>query len=475
VEQISFLPTFASWQVAARRALQNEIRPDQIAWEELGEDQPPLHLFEEAEPETAAKPASQFRVPKRFLALAKLISLHRDASRWPLLYRLLWRLTHGETHLLEITVDPDIAQAHDFEKAIRRDIHKMRAFVRFREIEHAGEKWFVAWFEPAHHIVEQNASFFADRFASMRWSILTPDRCVHWDRKTLTFTAGVPRSEAPAADQMEELWRTYYANIFNPARVKVHAMQAEMPKKYWKNLPEATLIPSLLHEAPQRIETMMKKSAAKIAQADGDEWYPAPTPKTSSLTTLREAARGCTACPLYRNATQTVFGEGPKHAKMMFLGEQPGDQEDLSGKPFIGPAGQLLDRALKDAGIDRNSVYVTNTVKHFKWEPRGKRRIHQKPSSRDIAACRPWFEAELQVVRPAILVCLGSTAAQALFGSSFRVTKERGKLLESELAPRVVTTVHPSALLRQPDEEARVREYAHFVQDLGVALRAAER
>jgi uracil-DNA glycosylase len=217
----------------------------------------------------------------------------------------------------------------------------------------------------------------------------------------------------------------------------------------------------------------MKRSAAKQAAAAGDEWRPAPAPQTTSLTTLREAASGCTACPLYKNATQTVFGEGPKHAKLMLVGEQPGDQEDLSGKPFIGPAGQLLDRALEEAGIDRNAVYVTNTVKHFKWEPRGKRRIHQKPSSRDIAACRPWLEAELRIVRPGVLVCLGSIAAQALFGPSFRVTRERGKLLESEIAARVVTTVHPSSLLRQPDEESRRREYALFVDDLRVALQAS--
>jgi uracil-DNA glycosylase len=217
----------------------------------------------------------------------------------------------------------------------------------------------------------------------------------------------------------------------------------------------------------------MKRSAAKQSAAAGDQWRLAPAPDTASLTTLREAARGCTACPLYKNATQTVFGEGPKHAKLMLLGEQPGDQEDLSGKPFIGPAGQLLDRALEETGIDRNAVYVTNTVKHFKWEPRGKRRIHQKPSSRDIAACRPWLEAELRIVRPGVLVCLGSTAAQALFGSSFRVTRERGKLLASDIAPRVVTTVHPSSLLRQPNEESRRREYALFVADLRVALQAS--
>jgi DNA polymerase len=159
----------------------------------------------------------------------------------------------------------------------------------------------------------------------------------------------------------------------------------------------------------------------------------------------------------------------------MLLGEQPGDQEDLAGKPFVGPAGKILDRALEEAGIKRDEVYVTNTVKHFKWEPRGKRRIHQKPNSREIAACRPWLEAELQLVRPKLLVCLGATAAQAILGPSFRVTRERGKVLKSELAPRVLATVHPSSLLRQPDEESREREYGHFVADLRAALKAAAR
>ena len=216
----------------------------------------------------------------------------------------------------------------------------------------------------------------------------------------------------------------------------------------------------------------MKKSAAKSNDAT-EEWRPAPVPETSSLTTLRETALDCTACHLHKLGTQTVFGEGPKAATLMLVGEQPGDQEDLSGKPFVGPAGKMLDRALAEAGIERSEVYVTNTVKHFKWEPRGKRRIHQKPNSREIAACRPWLEAELRIVRPQLLVCLGSTAAQAIFGPAFRVTRERGKVLRSELAPRVVATVHPSSLLRQPDEESRRREYRLFVADLRAAVKAA--
>jgi uracil-DNA glycosylase family protein len=200
---------------------------------------------------------------------------------------------------------------------------------------------------------------------------------------------------------------------------------------------------------------------------------PARPPDTASLGALREAARRCTACHLYKRATQTVFGEGSKGAVMMLIGEQPGDYEDVAGKSFVGPAGKIMDQALEEAGIDRSKVYVTNAVKHFKWEPRGKRRIHQKPNSREIAACRPWLEAELRVVKPKLVVAMGATAAQTIFGPSFRVTRERGKLLSSKLAPRVLATVHPSSLLRQPDEASREREYKLFVADLRAALRAA--
>ena len=217
----------------------------------------------------------------------------------------------------------------------------------------------------------------------------------------------------------------------------------------------------------------MKRNRAKTAEDDGIVWSPALVPDTSRLTALEKKARNCTACPLYKHATQTVFGEGPKNARLMLLGEQPGDQEDLAGKPFVGPAGRVLNRALEEAGIKRDDVYVTNVVKHFKWELRGKRRIHQKPNSREIAACRPWLDAELRLVRPRLLVCLGATAAQSLLGPSFRVTRDRGKVLGSEIASKVMATVHPSSLLRQPDEESREREYAQFVADLRVAHKAS--
>jgi uracil-DNA glycosylase family protein len=189
-------------------------------------------------------------------------------------------------------------------------------------------------------------------------------------------------------------------------------------------------------------------------------------PPGASLTTLRKIAARCTACDLYKRATQTVFGEGAADVRVVFVGEQPGHEEDLAGRPFVGPAGRLLDRALVEVGIDRSTVYVTNVVKHFKWEPRGKRRIHAKPSPREIGACRPWLEAELAALEPEVLVCLGATAAQALLGRQFRVSTERGRWVKSPLAPRVMATVHPSSILRAPDDESRQAEYERFVGDL---------
>jgi uracil-DNA glycosylase family protein len=191
-------------------------------------------------------------------------------------------------------------------------------------------------------------------------------------------------------------------------------------------------------------------------------------PEDLSLPRLRESVQSCRGCDLYKNATQAVFGEGAAHAKVMLVGEQPGDKEDLAGRPFVGPAGQLLDRALEEAGIDRSQTYVTNAVKHFKWQARGKRRIHQKPTWSEQVACRPWLEAELAVVQPRVLVCLGATAAQSLLGRDFRVTKHRGELLDLPLAEYVTATIHPSAILRQQDEELRRAELAAFVDDLRV-------
>jgi uracil-DNA glycosylase len=195
-------------------------------------------------------------------------------------------------------------------------------------------------------------------------------------------------------------------------------------------------------------------------------------PERPTLPRLRAAAAGCRACPLWQTGTQTVFGEGGAHADVVFVGEQPGDREDLEGRPFVGPAGQLLDRALDDVGIDRSQVYVTNVVKHFKWKPQGKRRIHQKPNWREIAACRPWLDAEVAVLKPRVLVCLGATAAQALLGRDFRVSRQRGELVDSPLAPNAIATVHPSSILRGEDRELQYREFVRDLETVAKLIRS---
>lgn len=211
----------------------------------------------------------------------------------------------------------------------------------------------------------------------------------------------------------------------------------------------------------------MEEPRGRIRSTKKEAGTAAPlVPPRPNISNLQKAARRCQACPLWKTGTQTVFGEGSRHAKVVFIGEQPGNDEDLAGKPFIGPAGKLLDKALVEAGIKRDEVYVTNAVKHFKWEPKGKRRIHKKPNAREIAACRPWLDAELDLLKPQVVVCLGATAAQALLGKDFKVSQRRGEFVTSSLAPNVVATVHPSSILRVPDDESRHAEYARFVVDL---------
>ncbi|MBV9560127.1 MAG: UdgX family uracil-DNA binding protein, partial [Bradyrhizobium sp.] len=391
------------WRKAARRLALNNVKPDEVSWRVAG-NEPELFDVTTAPPLPEVAEGT-FNVPAKFVELAQTAILHREPARFARLYRLLWRLkSHHD--LLEIATDPDVAEVNAMARAVRRDEHKMHAFVRFREVGRDPKSHFVAWFEPEHHIVELAAPFFARRFADMPWSILTPDLCAHWDGGSLSFTEGVSRAEAPSEDRLEEVWRRYYASIFNPARLKVKAMEKEMPKKYWHNLPEAPLIKPLIAGAGQRTGAMIE-DAATDPNRKQQKPEPAMIRKTETagdLETLREEAAACRACPLWKDATQTVFGEGPKHAQVMLVGEQPGDKEDLAGKPFVGPAGQMLDRALEEAGIDRRKVYVTNAVKHFKFVPRGKIRLHQKPVTPEIKACRQWYERELAVVQPHLVV-----------------------------------------------------------------------
>ena len=449
---------FDDFRDAARGLICAEIAPRDVTWRVGAPDL------------IGGKPAphvdTSFSVPAAFIPLAKDVICHGDGERFALLYEALWRITHGERELLSIASDPLVHRLERMTKAVRRDAHKMTAFLRFRQIVDDGGERYVAWFEPEHFILRRVADFFVGRFAAMRWSILTPQGAMHWDRKELTFSEGVSHKDAPASDALEDWWRTYYRATFNPARANLGAMRAEMPKKYWRNMPETELIPGLLAEAGKRTRAMVDAPPTAPRSAKGIDMPKHDQSDFSTLTAARKAAAHCERCPLYKNATQTVFGEGPTDAAVVFVGEQPGDQEDLQGKPFVGPAGQMFDRALAEAGIDRSRVYVTNAVKHFKFEPRGKRRIHQKPNNAEIEACRWWLDMELDLLKPQFTVALGATAARALTGRDTTISRSRGRLTTLREGVPGFITVHPSFLLRLPDEAAKAREYANFVADL---------
>jgi len=459
---------FEGWRTGARSLALSGIAPEQTLWavEEASD------LF--AEPADAAAPAGTLNVPRALIPLAETAIQARDPERFALLYTLLWRLHRGERQLLEDAADPLVQRITRLVQSVRRDTHKMRAFVRFREVAEAGATRHVAWFEPEHYIVEANAAFFIRRFATMTWSILTPYRSAHWDGETLRLGAGASAADVPDDDHLEAYWRAYFSSIFNPARLKISAMTSEMPKKYWRNLPEAAAIPGLIRDARARTDDMVDQpsfSPDRAAPRDTRPAASAAAPLPNTLAQVAEEAAACRRCHLWEHATQTVFGEGPVDARLMLVGEQPGDQEDLAGRPFVGPAGQMLDRALAEAGIDRQQVYVTNAVKHFKFEPRGKRRIHATPDRSEIEVCRAWLDRERDIVRPRMTVLLGASAARAVLGRTVTISRERGRpIMAGE--HQVFITVHPSYLLRLPDEESRRREYGAFVRDLATAAAA---
>ena len=445
------------WRNAARALIAGGTAPEDVVWQ-VGDGATDLFAREDASSPIPLLPprlpSPDFAVPRAFIDRVREAILHRDSERFALLYRVLVRLRF-EPKLMDDAADPLVRRIERLATEVHRDIHKMRAFLRFREVDDGAGPRFVAWFEPDHHIVRANAGFFLDRFASMRWSILTPALSLHWDGARLSEGPGAARGDAPPGDPIEDVWKTYYASIFNPARMKVGAMLKEMPRKYWKNMPETALVPGLIASAQARESGMIAKARAH----DGGDIE-------AAWNALHGEAAGCTRCHLYRQATRTVFGEGPVDAALMFVGEQPGDQEDLVGTPFVGPAGQLFDRAIAAAGIDRSGVYVTNAVKHFKFERHGKRRIHQKPDAGEITACRWWIEQELLLVKPKVTVALGATAARTLFGKVMTIGKERGWPHILPGGGEAWITVHPSFLLRLPDRDAAELEFGRFVEDL---------
>ena len=490
-------PSFTDWRGHARQLLQQGFAPEAVHLQDSTQATTlPLELaLTSAEPDGPAFPAPH--TSKDFLALAEIVATHRDPERWNLLYRALYRLQTNRD-LLKIEIDSDVARLRQMEQQVRRDLHKMHAFVRFRKLKPdvmdesnpfasdsasiptpaatvaVPDEHFVAWYQPDHRILPLAAPFFAERFAPMNWTILTPDESVTWDpsAKLLRFGPGLPREAAPAEDELESLWRSYYSSIFNPARLNPEVMRQEMPVRYWKNLPEVSLLPSLITQSASRVSTMVKTQESKPSAAPF-------VPPEHTLPVIQAALPSCKGCDLYQHATQVVPGVGPslksEHhpVSLMLVGEQPGDQEDLKGLPFVGPAGRVLDKAFDELRIARSSVYLTNAVKHFKFVQRGKLRLHQNPRMSEITACRPWLLAEIDAVRPKVILCLGASASKSLLGGTFALMRDHGKILATAYSDQVIATIHPSAVLRARDQASGDELYHFLLTDLALAWQAA--
>lgn len=460
------------WRDAARRALSHGLPPDRIDWTGEGGLFSSGPLPEEPGPKA-------IKVTKAFLDLAIRVLPHRDPKKYDLLYQALWRIDRRDGDPT-LQADPLGRQLQMMAKNVGRDIHKMHAFVRFRELPPVSNRRnFAAWFEPEHFITRPASSFFAKRFADMDWMIATPEETATFRSGKVTFGPGGARPDLPE-DASEELWATYFANIFNPARIKLNAMRSEMPKKYWKNMPETALIPDMLADAEARVARMHEAGASRprAGAATISTRYRAAMPVApdlpETLDEAHQAALHCRRCGLCEAATRTVFGEGNPRARLMVVGEQPGDQEDLQGRVFVGPAGQLLRAAMAEAGVEPENLWLTNAVKHFKFAPRGKQRLHQNPNRGEIEACRWWLGLELAFVKPRLTLAMGRSAAFALTGDDAPLTARRGQIESGLHEGEVLITWHPSAILRQPDPLRAAQMRAELTEDLARALQLSD-
>jgi uracil-DNA glycosylase len=424
------------WRTATRAHVLAGIPPETLTWS-IGAPAEPL-------PEAPVPQGTgSFGVPRGLVALAAQAIQAHDPDRFDLLYRLVWRAQAGEA-VLEQRDDPELARARRLALAVRAEAHRMRTHLRFLPLPDTHPTQYLGWYTSAHHVLEANAQLLARRFANLHFTILTPDASAHWDSTELRFGPGLDPTLVPDDDALVAQWRDYGPDILAGARTGTAIPQAEALDEDPRPPDRPSIGPVVLH---------LHRDPALIAAA--------------------EDASTCRRCSLGDPATQTVFGEGPAGARLLFIGEQPGDQEDLIGRPFVGPAGQILDRALNEAGIDRRTIYITNAVKHFKFTPRGTRRIHQTPEAPEIQVCRFWLDVERVQQRPNLTILMGATAARAVLGRPVTIGRERGRAFPLPDGTRGFITVHPSFLLRVPDEESRAREYAAFVSDLREAARLA--
>ena len=415
---------WTGWRQATRAFVLAGVEPSDLIWTIGGAG------------DAAPKAVGTFTLARTLVSLAGQAFQAREAERFSLLYTLVWRAHHGVL-VFDDAKDADLRIARRWALAVRADAHRMRTHLRFAQVTFSDQPRFVGWYEPDHFVLEANARLMARRDPAGGFTIVTPDGTAHRDRNqtALRFCAGLKN---PGDDEtLLAWWDAHQEALLRDAHDG-------------GGLPEA----EDLDEVPRPLE---RPPLGPVVL---------PENQTGATRDLAREARGCERCALYEPATQTVFGEGPRDARVMFIGEQPGDQEDVIGRPFVGPAGQLLDEALEEAGIDRRRILITNAVKHFKFTPRGRRRIHQPPSPHEIDICRFWLDAERIALNPALLVLLGGSAGRAVLGRPVTVTRERGRPFTLAGGGMAFLTVHPSYLLRQPDAASRAREYAAFVRDL---------
>jgi probable DNA metabolism protein len=457
----SYVENYATWREKARSFLQANIAPEKITW--LDKQQLQGELFNDSVEPVGLFSAKKILVPKSFFKLAEMVSLHNDVIKWQKLYEALWRLTHGEKNLLAISSDLLVNELALLAKSVGRDAHKMKAFIRFRCYEENSKKFYIAWYQPDHNIIRKVAPFFVRRFGTMDWLIVTPYETAMWDGEQLSFLPGQQKFIHSQEDDFNNLWRTYYRAIFNPARIKIKAMLREMPVRYWHNLPETQVITEILQEAPSRVANMLKYTEGLVNSAL--DYFP----DVIDLENLKKASMQCRACPIHGCAKQTVFGRGSSKAKIVIVGEQPGSQENEQGLPLIGPSGQYLQKILLNLNIDLEEIYFTNAIKHFKHQVIDSRIKYQTPTIKEINACKPWLVAEIELIQPKIIICLGLVAAKSLVSHGFHFKKQRGKWQHYKHIPLLVT-YHPAAILRSRDDVVKAELTQLFSQDIKTAL-----
>jgi DNA polymerase len=399
----------------------------------------------------ARRRANGFSLPRDVLKQLRDAARNADPQRWAFLYQVLWRYARGDRSAV-LPGDVDGARLTRLVRDVSREYHHWQAFLRFQESPGKDEQpVLMAWFDPEHDVLAPLADYFEKRLGRARWMIASPGGLARHDGDGVVFDLTAAIAPPRGADDTEALWRAYYRSIFNPARVNLDLTRQRLPTRFWKDLPEGDLIPTLASAATTG---QQRHGQAGVLRGVSGKIIPVSADAAQPQRAVPDALDNCRRCPLWEHATQAVCGTGPTRAAMMLIGEQPGDQEDLAGKPFIGPAGQLLDVALENAGIQRDTLYLTNAVKHFKWTPRGKRRLHKTPAQHEVEACHIWLEKEIAAHQPRVVVTLGATALSSLIGNRATLAA----VLNTPFRQNgfwVVPTYHPAYALRAPDTDSR--------------------